>query len=200
MRTMAKTTDDVLADLKRVGAVGAPPPPPVPFVVEVEKGVPESIEPVDSRGAESVEAIDAAISGLDDAVRGLEGAREALVRLRRTWEPSEDRTKAPVEAPEASLSASKASEAHPVAAEPQRPPEPSHEPQEVDEETLARAREAARRKILGEDLPPEKRAAMEEEDDVPFVGQDRALPPGMEPEEITIGTVGTIKPSFPAEE
>ena len=82
-----------------------------------------------------------------------------------------------------------------------KPQERSEAPQEPDEEILNRAREAARRKILGEDLTPEQRAAAEgEEDDVPFVGQVRALPVGQEPEEITIGTVGTIKPSFPAEE
>ena len=187
-------TDDVLADLKRVGAVGAPPPAPVPVVVEVEKRVPEPT-PADAQRAEAVETVDVAIEALDGVVRGLEELREALVHLRKVWAPGEE---APVAAPEPPLSASEASEGPPV---PQEPPSPPEAPQEPDEETLARAREAARRKILGEDLTPEQREAVQDdEDDVPFVGQVRALPVGQEPEEITIGTVGTIKPSFPAEE
>jgi hypothetical protein len=84
--------------------------------------------------------------------------------------------------------------------EPQKSSQSAQRPAILSPEDIAHARELARRKILGEDLPPEQRAMLEEEDDAPFVGQVRAHLPGQEPEEITIGTVGTIKPSFPVEE
>jgi len=202
---MAKKTDDVLADLKRVGAVGGSPKTPsiseaIVTEVEIEQGAPGAVLR-DLRGERAVEAIDDAVRHLDDAMRAFEGLRESLVHLRRVWEPvSGDEVpsfQAP-ETPETALDGLERPGAPPMPPNPQGPPEADRGPQDVDPEAIARAREMARRKILGEDIPPEQRK--EDEDDVPYVGQTRALPPGMEPEEITIGTVGTIKPSFPAEE
>lgn len=187
---MVMNSDEVLADLKRIGAVGAPPPAPIPMpvpmpvVMEVEKRVSETLLD-DSRQAEMFEAVDEAIDALDGVVRGLGELREALTRLREIG--SLEMPPGPVDAADNTP-------------EPPEPLEALEEPQRYDAEAFERAREAARRKILGEDLPPENRAALDEDDDVPFVGQGRALPPGMEPEEIIIGTVGKIKPSFPVEE
>jgi len=204
---MAKTNaDDVLADLKSVGAVGGPTKTPdisesVVTEVEIEQG-PPSVSVRDLRGGRAVEAIDAALEGIDEAVRGLEATREALVYLRRVWEPvdsAEEPLDVPVETPETVLSGPEPPEAPSTSQTSAEPSEGSQEPREVTPEEIARVRELARRKILGEDMTPEQRAAAEEEDSAPFVGQVRALPPGQEPEEITIGTVGTIKPSFPAE-
>lgn len=196
---MDKNSDDVLAELKLVGAVGRPPKAPVPLVVEVEKVVPVSVEPLDTRGEVSIQAIDAAIAELDDAMRGLEATRETLVHLRRMLEPEQVEAENPVEAPETPQSAAKKPEGVPVPSDPERAVAAIQEPVTYTPDEIARAREAARRKILGEDLPPEQRAMLEE-DNTPFVGQVRAHLPGQEPEEITIGTVGTIKPSFPVEE
>lgn len=196
---MTKTTDTVLNDLKRVGAVGGLPKTPaisesLVTEVEIEKG-PPSVSLRDLRGGRTVEAVDEAVACLDDAVRGLEGVREALVRLRRVWEPVEEADDGPgtvLETPETVLRGSETPEAPSTPSLPQ-------ELQEADPEAVARARESARRKILGEDIPSEQRAADEDEDDTPYVGQTRALPPGQEPEEISLGVVGTTKPSFPTE-
>lgn len=200
---MAKNTDDVLAELKRVGAVGGPPKAvavsdAVVTEVEIEQG-PPSVHLRDLRGGLAAEALDDAVRHLDGVMGELTGLRESLVRLRMVWAPVEDDEEpetAPVAAPEAPLSVPEPVEGASTPPEPPSAPEAS-----PDEETLARAREAARRKILGEDIPEGERSKMhgEEEEDVPFVGMERALPPDRQPEEITIGTVGKIKPSFPVE-
>jgi hypothetical protein len=195
---MDKNSDDVLAELKLVGAVGRPQKALVPVVVEVEKVVSEGVVPF-VRGRGSAEALDVVIEGLDEAMRGLERAREALVHLRRS-QRTEELPETPPVAPEPPMNASERVEVAPMPSEPQKSSQSAQRPAILSPEDIAHARELARRKILGEDLPPEQRAMLEEEDDAPFVGQVRAHLPGQEPEEITIGTVGTIKPSFPVEE
>jgi len=135
-------------------------------------------------------------------VRAFEGLREALTRLREVWAPVDDvdeGLETVLETPETPLESAEATEAPSTPLSPPKPSEGTQEPPIPDEEALARAREAARRKILGEDIPEGEREGDEAEENVPFVGMERAMPPGQEPEEITIGTVGKIKPSFPAE-
>lgn len=198
--------DDVLADLKRVGAVGGPKTPAISEAaiesIEIERGAPGPVLR-DLRGGRAVGAIDNAVRHLDDAVRALEGVRESLVHLRQVWEPVGEDEEGVFEAmgpPETALGSLEEEESPPIPGNSPTPLGGAQSPAAVDPEALAAAREMARRKILGENMPPEHRAKMEAEDDVPFVGQDRALPPGRGPEEITIGTVGRIKPSFPVEE
>ena len=202
-----RKTDDVLAELKSLGAVGGPPETPaiseaVVTEVEIEQG-PPSVALRDLRGGRTLAAVDEAIAGLDQIVRGAEATREALVHLRRVWEPvegAEESPGEPLETPETALGGSEPAEGPSMPSEPGKPAEGVQEPQEASPEALARAREMARRKILGEDIPQGQRGEDGEEDNVPFVGQTRAVPMGEEPEEITIGTVDTIKPSFPAED
>lgn len=205
---MAKTnTDDVLADLKMVGAVGGAPKAPVfpenmVTEVEIEQG-PPSVALRDLRGAKATEAIDGAVRHIDDAMRSFEGLREALGFLREVWAPVEDADEGletVLETPQTALESVGATEAPSTPPSPPKPTEGVQEPPIHNEEAHARAREAARRKILGEDIPEGERASVEAEEAIPFVGMERALPPGQEPEETTIGTVGKIKPSFPAEE
>jgi hypothetical protein len=199
---MDNNVDSVLAELKTVGALGVPqqsPRAPVEAITEVqiEQGPPSPVLR-DLRGPKTVAAVDEAVAALDVAVRGLEGARAALMRLREVWEPAEDAEPLQV-ALETPLTAAEAPatpvEAPEGAATPSEPPEGTQSP--PDDEQYARARENALRKIRGEDVPE---AGADDEDNVPFVGQVRATLPGQEPEEVTIGTVGTIKPNFPTEE
>lgn len=209
---MAKSADDVLAELEKVGAVGAPPKTPsVPALavteVEMDQG-PPSADLIDLRGEHAVGAVDDALRALDDTVRGLEGVREALVRLRRVWEDFDGVVAGAEVLPEGP----EAAEAPSVPPEPEQASETLVEPPPhysglskaafEDPEAYKRAIEAARTKILGEGRTPEQwdDERGEDEDNVPYVGQVRALPPDREPEEVTIGTVGKIKPSFPAEE
>jgi len=195
-----KNPDDVLAELENVGAVGGPLKAPAileDLVTEVtiEKG-PPSVVLRDLRGGQAVEALDSAVRHLDAAIGELTGLRESLVRLREVWEPvgAAPIPKVAVETPETASKPPDASEAPSPPQAPSTPVEPQQEPLGDDYE---RAREAALRKIRGEDIPE---TAFDEEDDVPFVGQTRAPLLGQEPEEVTIGTVGTIEPNFPVEE
>lgn len=183
--------DDILEQLKDVGALGgAAKAPSVPATtvleVDIEQGAP-SAEMRDLRGEQTVEAIDALLYHLD-------GMRESLIKLRTVWQ-AEDESPADVldalETPETATMTSGAPEV------PSEPPKAQKTTQGRSEEEYERAREAAIRKIRGDDVPE---GALDEEEDVPFVGQVRALPVGQEPEETTIGTVGKIKPSFPVEE
>lgn len=199
---MAKNPDEVLAELKQVGALGGLPKPPVVPDVEIEQEVPHE-PPLDPRGDLSRVALDDAVRYLDGAVREMTGLREALASLREVWEPvetTESPVGVPVVPPESLLSISKRVEGTSKPLVPVEPPEPTSDA--PDEETVARARAAARRKILGEDIPEDELARLhgEVEEDVPFVGAERARMPGQEPQEITVGTVGRIKPSFPVEE
>ena len=204
---MAKTTDAVLADLQSIGAVGRSQKTPVipdatVTEVEIEQG-PPSVWLRDRRRGRTVEAVDDALRYLDDAMHGLEGVREAFVALRRVWESedeADESTEWPIEASEPPLEAPEAPEPPPVPSDPERVVQDAQPPVVMDEAELDRAREAARQKILGLDIPPEQRAAADEAADVPYVGQVRALLSGQEPEEITIGTVGTTKLSFPVED
>lgn len=195
-------TGDVLDDLKRIGAVGGPLKTQaisdaVVTDVEIDQGVPGAVLR-DLRGPHAVEAIDDAVRHLDDAVRAFEGLREALGNLRQVWSPVEGDEELSFDAPERATVASEAPKGSSSGPPRLMTVASAQEAPDIDPEALARAREMARRKILGEDIPPEQRG--EDEDDVPYVGQTRALSIGMEPEEVTIGTVGTIKPSFLAEE
>lgn len=186
--------DEVLQDLKDVGAVGVPykaPSTPVVRVAEVtvEQGPPQA-PLVDLRGEYVVRAIDETLQYIDGMARELVGMRGALERLKEVWtveastmeSVTVDTPMEQPELPEESVSAPKV---------------PA--PKAIGEDAYARAREAALRKIRGggvdHNLPLE-----EEDDNIPFVGQVRALPPGQEPEEFTVGTLGKIKPSFPVEE
>lgn len=181
--------DHILEQLKDVGALGGPAKAPsIPATkvleVDVEHGVP-SAEMVDLRGEQTVEAIDSMLYHLD-------GLREALLKLRSVWQSEEESVDAleALETPETAV-ASAGSPEVPSAA----PKAQEAAPAPTDDE-YRRAREAAIRKIRGDDLPD---GTFDDEEDVPFVGQVRALPAGQEPDEVTIRTVGTIKPSFPVE-
>lgn len=195
---MDRRADDVLAELEGLGALGVPQSlaPPVTEVV-IEQG-PPSAEIRDIRGPETVAAIDEALLGLDDAVNALERVKAALIRFREVWEPEETLP----EPPETVLKVVKDS---PTPAALPQPSEPSEGPTDLVPPALGhfasgddylRAREAAVRKIRGDDLPGDEG----DDDNIPFVGQERAVPMGQEPDEVTIRTVGTIKPNFPTEE
>ena len=195
---MDEKVGNVLAELAELGALGGPetPPPSAPVtVVEVEQG-PPSVELRDRRGPQAVEAIDAAVAHLSKVAESLEGARKALLQLREVWQAVEESApELPLSAPETPEPAAEA----PEAAAP--PPTPPAAPPAAGETDLDRAREMARRKILGEDLTDAQREAVDAEEDVPFVGQERATLPGQQPEgEVTIGTLGTIKPDFGGED
>jgi len=181
-----KSVDDVLAELKGLGAVGGLKPevePSTALAAEVEPG--SHGFRVDPRVGQAVGVIEDAVRSLDDAIRGLEGVREALVRLHGVWSSGEAQ-----EAPLTSAVDPGAPAPEPVV-EPVRAPTSPVSDVPRDNDAYMKAREAARRKILGEGLPAG--AEEDDEENVPFVGQVRALPPGQEPEEITIGTVGTTK-------
>lgn len=181
--------DDVLQDLRSMGAVGAPPKAPMEPVVKVaevtvEQG-PPSAPLVDLRGDRTVAALDDAITGLRGMMREMTHTLEALERLKTVWSPGVEVSTIPV----------KEEVAVPKVMEPVQALPPSELTQD---EAYARAREAAIRKIRG-GTSPQGPPMEEDEDNIPFVGQVRVVPMGQEPEEVTIGTVGKIKPSFPME-
>lgn len=191
---MARNADEVLNELRSVGAVGGLEK--TARASNIEEVIIDQGPPVaalrDLRGPRAVEAIDSALVQLGIAVEALQGAREALGELRGVWARPED-----YDTPEPQ-EIDTGEEIDP-APETEEPKPVQMVSTEIDEDTYRRAREAALRKIRGEDISKEQLARLEKEDDVPFVGQERALPPGQEPEEISLGTVGTIKPSFPLE-
>lgn len=183
---VVKSADEVLADLEVVGAVGeSQTPVVVPMIVDevvIEQG-PPSVTLKDLRGDRSVEILSEALNHIDEAVRVFTNLRKTLEVLREVWAPvdvvSDDQKRYQTEAI-SSLNLS--------------------EPGSVSEEEYVKAREKALRKIRGEGTTREKQKEFEDEENIPYVGQIRAIPVGQEPEEVTIGTIGTIKPSFPVEE
>lgn len=191
--------DDVLAELKSIGALGRPKTAVVlPRVggVDVEEAAPEA-PLVDQRGEVMIGLLSDALTHLDSVAEGLTELRNDLAAIRRVW------TTDPVEAPESPREVLVRPEEVVAATEPVAAPEPPSEPSqpEIGEEERQAVLEAARRKIRGEDLTPDQRAKAwaEEEASIPAVGEDRARPE-VDSGEITIRTVGTVKPSFPAEE
>jgi len=187
-----KSTDEVLADLERVGAVGAPPEPvgasvPVVTKVTLDRGAP-TVELRDLRGEKACEAIDQARAWLQEAQKALEAASSALGRLRGVWEPVEVEGEQD-DVPEL------------VVDEEQSPPVPEllsiqgGAERVAEEEAYRQAREAALRKIRGED----EQAGQDDEEDVPFVGQVRARPESLDTGEVSLGTLGMVKPGMPVE-
>lgn len=190
--------DDVLAELKSIGALGKAKTPPAPRVdeVDVEEAAPEA-SLIDQRGEAMVGLLTDAIDHLEGAVEHLTELKSDLEAIRRVW------TTDPVEASESPQEVLVRPETAVVPTAPPRAPESPPEPEEpqLSEEQRQAAIEAARRKIRGEDLTPDQRAKAwaEEEASIPAVGEDRAKPE-TETGEISIGTLGTMKPSFPVEE
>lgn len=192
----SKQADEVLKELARVGAVGGSrktPVSPEASVTEVviERG-PPSTRLRDQRGAEVVQALDDALRYLDAVLTAVAGLRESLVHVRDVWCPLIEVEEGLEEAQDGPEEVRSAPEAlakvlPPSPASPARPGAPAGQDYE-------RARLAALRKIRGEDVDVRPG---ESEDDIPFVGQVRALPVGQESQEVSLGTVGTIKPSFP---
>ena len=190
------SVDKVLDELKSVGAVGGLEKTVQALTtvdeVVIDRGAP-SAPMRDLRGSLAVDAVDEALAQIDVAVEALNAMKGALGRLRDVWTPSEAFDEEDV------LEGATPSEA------PQPPSQREEAPKapvalDTGNETYERAREAALRKIRGDDIPEEKRTALEEDDDVPYVGQERAVPSGQEPTEVSLGTVGTIKSSFPLED
>lgn len=195
----SKRVDDVLKELETLGALGAPrktPPPPGSLVTEVvlERGAPPP-RLRDDRGRLAGEALSDAIRGLDALVVDVGVVREALLRLQEVWEPVEyDGEDADVEEDEQEGAPVDAGETE--AASPSPAPAPLREPPRrvLGGQDYETARLAAIRKIRGEDLQVAGDAA---EDDVPFVGQVRALPERTTTTgEVSLGIID-VKPSLP---
>lgn len=199
VRTMVrKTTDAVLADLEHIGAVGgspAGPDSPVQVAAQVMAQEVPVVDVRDLQGEKAVEAIERAQVWLQEAAQALQEASNALGGLRGVRAPVE--RDGPPDTPEPP--------AEPLAEEPAEPPEerealPLPSPSEIAQDTAVdeayrRAREAALRKIRGEDTQSEQG----DEDDVPFVGQIRACPESWGTGEVSLGAVGVVKPSPPVE-
>lgn len=190
--------EDVLKELSQVGAVGGSRKALVaigsPIVeIAVDRGLSTTCFP-DEREADFIQALDDALGCASTMMAAMRGLREALERARNAWLPQ-------VESAEETESADGVQDAlslnrktltglvlvpspSPVIA-------PSSDSPEKPE--YAQARQAVLRKIRGEDLGA---VSNEDEDDIPFVGQVRALSDGQEVQEVSLGVVGTVKPSF----
>lgn len=200
---MSESADNVLAELASIGAVGHKKPKARPEArvdtVDVEEASPEAAL-VDRRGEEMVLLLTDAIDHLDALSEGLDGLRSSLEGIRRVWATEDlEEGSTPLQSVREELVRPPSLEEAPSKPEPvQEAPE---DPQQ-DPDMLEAAREAARRKIRGEDLSEDEqaRAFAEEEASIPYVGQDRASTPETDTGETTVGTLGSIKPSFPQEE
>lgn len=192
------SADDVLAELKSIGALGKPKAPPAPRVekVNVEEAAPE-VPLIDQRGEAMVGLLTEALDHLDTTVESLSGLRDTIRAIRQVWTAPED-----AEAPESPQEALVRPGAVGLGSTPEDASEPPPEPaaQEFSEEERTAALEAARRKIRGEDLTVDQQAKAwaEEEASIPTVGADRAL--AETTGETSVRSMGTIKPSFPVEE
>jgi hypothetical protein len=200
---MDMDANDVLAELKSIGALGRPAAPKAPAPARVDEVAVEEAAPeaplIDKRGEAMVALLTDAIERVSTSIKAQEGLREVLMTMRQVWttETFEEPQEAPQEALQRPPKAAPAPKAPPT---PSAPPE-GVSPGGVDlkDPVYQKAREAALRKIRGEDIPPEalaaaRRAEMEED----RRGTIRAT---LDPSEgeTTVGTLGTIKPSFPEE-
>jgi hypothetical protein len=182
---------DVLKELRGLGALGRVRRPE--REVEASK-TPSGVWERDPRIAPTQEALRAVAERLS-ALRQAESDFDiALKRVFDIWEGDP-----PLEAAEVS---SGGEEVLSTPAPPVRKVIRDVPKIEASPEEIRLAREAARRKILGEDITDEalRRRVLEgEEDDVPFVGQVRVTAESAIMGETTVGTFGTVKPSFPQE-
>lgn len=203
--------DDVLSELEGLGALGGSEKTP-PFKTQIEavlidKGLPE----IGERDERIVQALGTARHGLDTAIAGLVEMGKALDVLLATWSPNDQEGNVvphsiPLETPETvqeSVQVIAAPRSTESASSSVRSSQGAGKPDSSDPVYQA-AREAAIKKIRGEDIPEDahrqaegKRLRAEEEDDARFIGHDRAV--SNRSEEVSIRTVGVVKPSFSAE-
>lgn len=191
--------NSILAEMKEIGAVGghAPKKPlPEPEISRVDEVEVTRANPgptlKDARGSRTVEL-------LGQAIDQLGVLQETLRQLRDVWhtedvgatptESREDRLLAEIrkrKAPELAL--------EPPSEAPRAPVPADLAPSEAQEHPdLEAAREAALAKIRGGQLGDPLKAQIphddDDDEDIPFVGSDRALPPGKQPEEMVIKSI-----------
>jgi hypothetical protein len=182
---------DVLKELQGLGALGKRR-----SGREIEEPkTPSGVWDLDPRIPPTKESLQEVAARWAELRRAQEAFETALQKVFDIWE-GESQPVVDQEPPDA---AAERSEAAPKRIRPVR----KVQKVEASPEELERVRAAARRKILGEDLSEVERgrlAASEEEEAIPFVGQVRARVEGVAVGETTVGTLGTIKASFPKEE
>jgi hypothetical protein len=184
---------NVLAELASLGAVNREEPPPTDGEVEsveIDHGPPGPMLN-DSRGLR----LDTVSDRFGSAITELTAAKTAIDELLSVWRLAdgvqpEKKLETPPSMPENAPRPS-VETAQPVA--PLPPPVNASPPPAKELESYQAARMAAIAKIRGEDeRTRQRRASMQEEDNVPYVGQVRVRPPGQESEETTIGTLGSV--------
>jgi hypothetical protein len=157
-----------------------------------------------------VDLLDESLRRVKQTMEGLDGLRVALEGMRQIWAnpempvaDAEATEEAPQEVLETPQTVAQAAQGDRKGQEVATPSEHAGEtpagPADPEDPVYQKAREAALRKIQGKDIPEELIRRAQEEEDVPFVGQTRVTK-GNSSGETTVGTLGTIKPSFPKEE
>jgi hypothetical protein len=189
--------DRVLKELQGLGALGLPKKPGTSLE---ESDHPSGTWEQDPRIGPTLEALDHVRGLWNDLLKAQVVFERALGALLDIWvsEGREGFSEGSSDDVGASAVASGADSAPLPALKVVR--EPGSE--KPGEDAIQRAREAARRKILGEDLTEDDRQrllAENEEDDTPFVGQIRARVATMSTGEAMVGTLGKIKASLPTE-
>lgn len=199
---MAKDVKSILAEMERIGALGGPEPKPVvPVAVAVaEPGTIQEVEveqaapgPVlkDARGAQMIEL-------LDSVIGQLEVLQASFRDMRQLWQtedvadtPAGDRADRALRAARAlktgrpnRTSAEHAAKPEPAPPQSARGPLPGDLAPKVPTAppgTADAAREAALDKIrAGDHSDPAQFEDPDDEDDgIPFVGSERAMPPGV---------------------
>jgi hypothetical protein len=192
-----KTTDDILAELEKIGALGVPgdPPPFLPRQPDFEQTdlvfqpqVAQALELARStrKRIREVAAVQAQLEKDMDLLEQLLVGAPIDMMGTVVIEPAES----PQEPSNGSGGA-----AHVVQALPASEQLPRAKPRTYEE-----ARAAAIAKIQGKGASEAMQTAREEEASIPYVGQDRARPEAdLMEQEVTIGTVGTITPDLPQE-
>lgn len=190
--------EDVLKELSQVGAVGgsrrvlvAVRSPTVE--IATTRSFSTACSP-NEHDADFIQALDDALGCAGTMMAAMRGLREALERARNVWLPyteGGEETESADTAQDPTRSNQKISKGLVLV------PPPSSGVVEVSDSPVMpdyeQARQAALRKIRGEDL---KTGSDEDGDDIPFVGQLRASSDRQEVREVSLGVVGTVKPSF----
>ena len=177
--------DDVLKELESIGVTRPSLKEAVTTKVEevvLERGAP-SPKFRDVRRDKMIESLGVAISYVDDCLGAMGGLKHALEDMRSIWTTDAEDLKKVV-APSVPVPAATSI--------------PAPSPVSASEGAgYEEARQRAIEKIRGADVE-----LVDKEEDVPFVGQERAVPEARKKtdQEVSIGTLGTLEPSLPLED